>query len=75
MDTKTRYRNRLKLQAALTRLMEVLAENVADGIPADRTTALMAWQVVGNLLPFVKASDLDPADLPDHSDFSRFVYL
>jgi hypothetical protein len=75
MDPKTRYRQRLKLQAALTRVMEVLAGIVAEEITPDRTTALMASQVLGKLLSFIKAAGLEPADLPVKSDLSRFLNL
>jgi hypothetical protein len=33
----------------------------------------MAWGVVGKLLPFIKAAGLDPRDLPERLDLSRFV--
>jgi hypothetical protein len=76
MDAKTRYRRRLKLQAAMTRLMEVLATNVQDRIPPDRTTALMMGQVVAKLIHFTGAAGLSPAEtLPDRSDLSRFTQL
>src|SRR5437763_987578 len=73
MDAKTRYRRHLKLQAALTRVMEVLVRNEAAGIPPDRTTSLMAWQVYVKLMAFIKASGLAPAELPVHTDLARFV--
>jgi hypothetical protein len=73
MDAKTRYRRRLKLQAALTRVMELLAENVGDGIRPDATTALMAAQVIAKLIPFGTAAGLGPQELlPDKSNLSRF---
>ncbi len=79
MNAKTRYRQRLKVQATLVRLMEVLADNGAEAIPPDPTTALMAWQAVRKLLPFIKASGLDAAALaaPDGSgsDLARFGRL
>jgi hypothetical protein len=71
MDAKTRYRQRLKVQAALTRVLEVLADKVAEQIPPDRTTAVMAWQVVRKLLPFIQGA----GGLPDGSELCRFVYL
>jgi hypothetical protein len=36
MNAKSRYRQRLKLQAALARVLEVLADNVAGEIPPNR---------------------------------------
>jgi len=45
MDAKTRYRQRLKLQAALANVLKVLGDNHAKGIPADRATAELAAQL------------------------------
>ncbi len=72
MNAKTRYRQRLKVQAALVRLMEVLATNGAEAVPADRTTALMAAQVAKFLAIFIGKAGVG---LPDEPDLSRFVHL
>jgi hypothetical protein len=75
MDAKARYDKRMKLQRALSRIMERLAGNMAEGIPPDRTTALLMWQVIGKLFPFIKAAGLEPEDLPTTSDLARVLYL
>jgi hypothetical protein len=77
MDAKTRYRRRLKVQAALTRLLEALAVNAEAGIPPDRTTALLAVQVLKKLVPFaVLGTRTDLADLLESdSDLSRAAKL
>ena len=72
MNRQQRYRRRLKLQAALLRVLEVLADNTAENIPPDRTTALMSWGVVRQLLPFIQTAGLDPEGLPD---LTRFLHL
>lgn len=70
MNAKKRYWKRLKLQAALVRVAERLAENVLEEIPPDPTTALLAWQVANNLLHHVvlpsgmDASELRGIDAP-----------
>ena len=33
MDRKTRYRRRIKVQAAMTRLMEALGDLALEGVP------------------------------------------
>jgi len=69
MDAKSRYRHRLKLQAALARVLETLSANAQDGIPADRTTAQMAYPVVLHLLRFIEdAGSPDP-----EPGISRFI--
>ena len=75
MDAKTRYRNRLKLQAALTRVIELMNDNAEAGIVPDRTTALVAWQLSARLQLFVKAAIPDPAELPVKRDLSRPIKL
>jgi hypothetical protein len=76
MDAKTRYRQRQKLRVALPRVLEVLADNVGEGIPPDRPTALMAGQVLRKLVPFALTAGLDSAELiPDNSDLSHFENL
>jgi hypothetical protein len=76
MNAKQRYRQRLKVQAALTRVMDVLANNEVSGIAPDRTTALMAAQVIGNLLGFCKKAGLRGNEaIPDKADLSRFIKL
>src|SRR5687768_10630203 len=72
MDAKTRYRRRLKLQAALARVLEVLAANVGDGIPPDRASALLAWQAVVKLAAFIEGAGVEP---PAGSDLSRAVHI
>jgi hypothetical protein len=74
MNAKQRYRKRLKLQAALARMIRVLANNGMNGIPADRTTALLAWQAIALLVPFVKAAGMNPSVVPE-KDLSRYVFL
>ncbi|MFL5909286.1 MAG: hypothetical protein ACJ768_01765 [Gaiellaceae bacterium] len=74
MDAKTRYRRRIKLQAALARVLEVLCGNAADGIPPDRTTALLAGQVARWLTQWVDDAGVDlPAG--DEPDRARYEYL
>jgi hypothetical protein len=78
MDAKTRYRQRLKVQAAMCRVLALLLDNGLKKISPDRTTALMAWQVVRKLMPFIQAAGLTPEELPDTSDGSnlaRFAHL
>jgi predicted metal-dependent peptidase len=75
MNAKAPYRKQRKLQAALTRALETLANNVADEIPPDRTTALLAWEILNKLLPFIRMAGLDVAELPGETDLSRFVGL
>ncbi len=76
MNAKTRYRQRMKLQVALLEVFELLDANVnAKGIPADQTTALMAWEVARQLVSFTKMAGLDTANLPDKPDHSRFLRL
>src|SRR5262249_55176908 len=74
MDAKERYRQRLKLQAALARVIEVLGRNGTEGIPADRMTGELAAQVVIWLVRFVTQAGVK---LPDPSkegpDLSRYV--
>jgi hypothetical protein len=76
MDAKTRYRQRLKLQAALTRVIEVFIKNDVAGITADRTTAELAAQVVVWLRPFIRDAGVA---LPDPSkqepDTARFGHV
>jgi hypothetical protein len=80
MDRKTRYRQRLKLQAALRRVMEAYADNTLAGIPPDRTTALMAAQVIVNLLHYAREAGLTPEEATPLAsdgplDTSRFEKL
>jgi hypothetical protein len=75
MNAKTRYRQRLKLQVALTRVMELLATHAAEEIPPDRTTALMAWQLVLKLLLFIEVAGIAPRELQGRTDPSRFLHL
>jgi hypothetical protein len=80
MNAKTRYRHRLRLQAALRRVFEVLLQNQAAGIRPDRTTALMAAQVNVTLLHFMREAGLTPEEsVPLASDgpldISRFLKL
>jgi hypothetical protein len=75
MNSKQRYRRRLKVQVALLRVVELLIDNYEDGIPPDRTTALMAWAVTRKLVEFVTAAKVDKADLPQHFDITRFAHL
>jgi hypothetical protein len=81
MDAKTRYRQRLKLQAALTRVLEVYVKNNTAGIPADRTTAELAAQVVGLLMPFVRtafrhdAGVVQPEAPEEAPGLTRFAYI
>jgi hypothetical protein len=63
MDAKTRYRRRLKLQAALGRVMEMLAHNVAGRIPPDRKTSLLAGQMIQALLCFGSEAGLTENEL------------
>ena len=74
MDAKTRYRRRLKLQLALTRVLEVLADNVADEIPADRTTGKLAAQIARWLIQFAADAGVDlPTE--DEPDLSWYAHL
>jgi hypothetical protein len=79
MDARTRYRRRLRLQAALTRVLLVLAGNAEAGIPADRTTALMMVQVMKQFLAFVREAGIRSAEvqamLGEPADLERFVKL
>ena len=71
MNAKTRYRKRLRLRAALVRVMEVLADNVRDGIPPDRTTAEMGMSFLITWAVFCESAGV--AWVPDRSDLARFV--
>jgi hypothetical protein len=74
MDAKTRYRRRLKLQAALRRLIEVYVSNSVAEIPPDRTTALMAAQVMGNLIGFCEdAGVASQSARPDSARFEKRI--
>jgi hypothetical protein len=75
MDAKQRYRERLKLQGALGRVLETLAVLLERSIPPDRTSALLAWQVIGALDWFVKEAVPDPEELTKEPDFARVLYL
>src|SRR5262249_51475244 len=69
MNAKQRYGRRLRLQAALARVARVLAAHHKDGIPADRTTALVAAEVAQLLLWFAsKAGVIDPRNPLRSSD-------
>jgi hypothetical protein len=57
-SVRARYLQRLKLQKALVRLMEVLQANESRDIPPDRRTAKMAQAVVGVLQRSIDASGL-----------------
>ena len=74
MDAKTRYRQRLKLQAALANVLKVLNDNHAKGIPPDRTTAKLAAQIARWLMQFAADAGVD---LPsgDEPDLSRYTHL
>ena len=74
MDAKTRYRHRLKLQAALANVLKVLNDNSANGIPPDRTTAALAAQIARWLMQFAAEAGVD---LPrgDEPDLSRYMQL
>ena len=76
IDAKQRYRRRLKLQAALTRVVQVLARHLSDKIPADRTTALLAAEAVRGLVTFIKAAGLaERLYTQDDPDLQRFADL
>jgi hypothetical protein len=76
MDAKTRYPRRLKLQAAMTRVWQVLLLNEVDGIEADRRTALMAAGLGRMLLSFCQQAGLTPAEaVPVKPDATRFVKI
>jgi hypothetical protein len=72
MDAKQRYRRRLALQSALTRVPGVLARNAASGIPPDRTTGELAAQLVVWLVRFTVEAGVELPDLADGPDLSRF---
>jgi hypothetical protein len=75
MNAKECYRQRQKLRAALTRVAERLDRNAVAGISPDRTTALMAVQVIGMLMEFGEKSGLKPDEinLDRYIDRSRFI--
>jgi hypothetical protein len=75
VTAKQRYRQRLKLRSALTRLMVVMAENADAGIRPDKTSARLAAQVLLKLVPFaVLGTETDLAELLEgKSDLSRFA--
>ncbi len=75
MRAKERHRRRRKVQRALARVVELLFQNAVDDIDPDRTTALLAWQVVRKLIPFIREAVPGPADLPSEGNLSRVVYL
>jgi hypothetical protein len=52
MTPKQRYKERLKLRAAIARVLTVAAGNHDKGIPPDRKTARMATQVILMLTAF-----------------------
>jgi hypothetical protein len=54
MDAKSRYRLQLKLQAALTRVGEVLAQFQKEGLKPNGRTALMAAGVQDALAPIAQ---------------------
>ena len=76
MDAKARYRQRLKLQTALARVLELMVHHRNAGITPDRLTGLMAGQVIKVLLPFGKAAGLTESEtIPDRTDLSRTLRL
>jgi hypothetical protein len=75
MDAKTRHRQRLKLQAALTRTLDVLFANVDKQIKPDRTTAKMAVVVIKNLFTFVSLAGEKLGTDYDLGDLERFRHL
>jgi hypothetical protein len=75
MDAKTRYRRRLKLQAALARVLEVYTENARDGIPADKTTAELAGIVVEWLKRFMQQAGVARPDPRQEPDYSRYAHV
>jgi hypothetical protein len=55
--------------------MELLATQVAEEIPPDRTTGLMAWQLVQRLLLFIEVAGIASSERRGESDLSRFLHL
>jgi hypothetical protein len=53
MTKQKRWRKRQSLRKALARIVEVMADNIANGIRPDRRTARLAWQVVNKLQPWL----------------------
>jgi hypothetical protein len=73
LSRKQRYRQRLKLQRALVRVLEVVCKNDAVlDIQPDQTTGEFAHQVIACLASFVKAVGIDPTVAPEE-DFSRYL--
>jgi hypothetical protein len=77
MDAREkRYRQRLKLQAALARVLEVLTRNAVAGIPPDRTTGKLAAQVVVFLTRFTLQAGVElPNPTTEGSDLARYAKL
>jgi hypothetical protein len=79
MNAKTRYRQRLKLQSAISRLFDLLLDHMAvEEIAPDPTTARMAWHMKGLLETFISKSGLEVWKLPinpDAPDLDRFWQL
>jgi hypothetical protein len=74
MDAKTRYRQRLKLQTALARVLHVLGDNA--GIPPDKTTGKLAAQLAVWLVDFaVKARVELPNPSQARPDLTRYLHL
>jgi hypothetical protein len=75
MNAKQRYRQRLKLRAALARVLQVLVNNRAEKIPPDRVTGELAAQVVVWLVRFTVEAGMDLPDLSRGPELSRFIKL
>jgi hypothetical protein len=75
MNAKQRYRKRLKLRAALARVLQVLGSNAGEKILPDRVTGELAAQVVVWLVRFTVEAGVDLPDLSKGPDLSRFIKL
>jgi hypothetical protein len=73
MTPKTRYRQRRKLEAALTRVMLVLSRNLTEGIVSDKRTARVAADVVLLLNRFIEEAGVTLQErLAEGPDLDRF---
>jgi hypothetical protein len=75
MDAKTRHRQRLKLQAALARVLEVLLDNAVAKIPPDKITAKLAVQLVAWLSGYAADAGVPLLRWSEEPDISRAKYL
>lgn len=76
MTRKQRYRQRLKLQAAIARTVNLLLDHQhKDQIPPDRTTATMAAELIVGLTTFARAAGVVVRGRGSEPDVDRIAKM